>query len=169
MYSAMPAPPSPTPKCLNQVPARSARFEVVLLRLKLGESSEFSCSSTKKHFSQQQASQARDAPQSLDSPRRWLGDARPGAVLLTSHKNQHLRHFSLIAGIERSSYPPARPTSLPKLHVFAGGSLGEFYEPSGEGQQVFSLHGKLACRSFQLFLVFLSFFVFRRSIWALAR
>ncbi len=30
------------------------------------------------------------------------------------------------------------------MHVFAGGSLGEFYEPSGEGKQLFSLPGKLA-------------------------
>ncbi len=35
------------------------------------------------------------------------------------------------------------------MHVFAGGSLGEFYEPSGEGKQVFPLPGKLALLAYR--------------------
>ena len=69
-------------------------------------------------------------------------------------------HFSLIAGTDRVFYPPARPSSLSKVHVFVGGSLGEFYEPSGEGKQVFSLPGKLAllaCRPSRELVDFLVF------------
>ncbi len=58
-------------------------------------------------------------------------------------------HFSLIAGTDRAFYPPARPSSLSRVHVFAGGSLGEFYEPSGEGKQLFSLPGKLALLAYR--------------------
>ncbi len=46
------------------------------------------------------------------------------------------------------------------MQVFAGGSLGEFYEPSGEGKQLFSLPGKLAllaCRPSRELVDFLVF------------
>ncbi len=69
-------------------------------------------------------------------------------------------HFSLIAGTDRAFYPPARPSSLSRVHIFAGGSIGEFYEPSGEGTQLFSLPGKLAllaCRPSRELVDFLVF------------
>ncbi len=74
--------------------------------------------------------------------------------------SEYFRHFSPNAGTNRVFYPPARPSSLSKVHVFGGGSLGEFYEPSGEGKQEFSLPGKLAllaCRPSRELVDFLVF------------
>ncbi len=72
-------------------------------------------------------------------------------------------HFSLIAGADRVFYPPARPSSLSKVHVFARGSLGEFCQPSREGKQVFPLPGKLALLACRPSRELVDFFVYSNA------